>query len=151
LYNSTQDILQQTRPLSYNYWGYCPPHNAYYQDTFISIYGETIEVGDIILATEKTYDPLIKGHFILPFSTSGFINQLRQKGIQFPSFINYSYDEIQDDDRRFNQYQSEIERLLSLSIEIWRQLYDDNIEILHQNQLWFYLKDYERVDLTKFI
>jgi len=145
---SIDELLKKDRKLVYNYWGYAPPHNAYYQDTFISIYGETIEFGSYNTITEKTYDPLIKGHFILPFSTQGFIKCLKQKGIQLPSFIDYSYDDTADDDVRFKKYIEETKRLLAFSIEKWREFYQENIELLHQNQLWFSLKEYERLDLT---
>lgn len=147
--DSIDELLQSTRKLSYNSLGYCPPHNAYYQDSFISIYGETIEYGDLNAVTEKTYDPLIKGHFILPFSAHGFIKCLREKGIQLPSFIDYSYDDIENADYRFEKFKQEMKRLLSLPMEKWRELYHENMELLYQNQVWFSLREYDRVDLTR--
>ena len=131
-------------------FSYSPPHNLYYKDTFISIYGETIEFGPGIAVTEKTYDPLIKGHFILPFSTHGFIAHLRTLGFKFPNFINYDYDLAIDDDTRYNLYSDEIHRLLRMNIDEWRQLWNNNIDIVKYNQQLFYTKPYDRIDITQF-
>jgi hypothetical protein len=147
---SIEDLEQQDRPLSYNFWGYCPPHNAYYQNTFISIYGETIEYGDTYIVSEKTYDPLIKGHFILPFSNKGFIALLKEQGILFPSFIDYSYDNIADNQNRFLAYKDEAQRLLNMSLDDWRQHYQNSLELLYQNKLWFHQRNYHRVKLSSF-
>ena len=132
-------------------WGYNPPHNEYYKNTFISIYGETIEFGSTIAVTEKTYDPLIKGHFVLPFSNSGFIAYLKSKGFRFPEFINYAYDSIVNDDLRFEHYTQEMRRLLELSIDAWQQLWQDNFDIIQHNRDKFVSGPYDQVDLTKYL
>jgi hypothetical protein len=136
---------------SQNLIGYSPPHNAYYEDTFISIYGETIEHGTTIAPTEKTYDPLIKGHFILPFSCSEFIKFLRTKGFWFPEFIDYGYDEIINDEKRFECYLKEVDRLLTMPLDIWQQHWVDNAEIRRHNQTVFETTPYDRVDLHQLI
>jgi len=131
--------------------GYSPVHNAYYNETFISVYGETLEIGTTQLVTEKTYDPLIKGHFILPFSTAGFIDLVKSQGFRLPEFINYEYDLISDPDQRWQAYQQELERLLSFSMDEWRQHWIDNLDILHYNRNIFTEQDYDRVDLTQLL
>jgi hypothetical protein len=130
---------------------YSPPHNEYYKNTFISIYGETIEYGNTIAVTEKTYDPLIKGHFILPFSTCGFIKHLRNNDFKFPNFINYSYDDIHNDTKRFAAYADEVKRLLSLDLDTWRAHWADNYNIIRHNQIQFYEKPYDRIDFYKLL
>lgn len=132
-------------------WGYNPPHSEYYKNTFISIYGETIEYGTSIAPTEKTYDPLIKGHFILPFSTNGFIEFLKTKGFKFPKFINYGYDAISDDDARFQAYSEEVIRLLAISLVDWQQLWDENLDIIQHNRQIFIDTPYDRVDLYNYL
>jgi hypothetical protein len=124
-----------------------PPHNEYYRNTFISIYGETVEYGNSIVVTEKTYDPLIKGHFILPFSTNGFISHLKRLGFRFPGFIDYSYDSIADDNARYDCYESEVQRLLNLDIDTWRQHWVDNANAIKHNQSIFWNKPYNKIDL----
>lgn len=131
--------------------GYGPVHNAYYNETFISVYGETLEVGTVQLVTEKTYDPLIKGHFILPFGTAGFIETVKSQGFQLPDFINYSYDLITDPDQRWQAYQQELERLLALDMVTWQQHWIDNVDILHYNRQLFTDRDYDRIDLEKLL
>ena len=131
--------------------GYRPPHNEYYKNTFISIYGETIEFGSTTAVTEKTWDPLIKGHFILPFSNAGFVGYLYSIGIQFPDFIDYSYDTINDDEKRFAAYSDEVKRLLALDLDSWRALWDNNLHILLANKRYFYNRDYHRIDLEQFL
>jgi len=137
--------------------GYSPPHNEYYRNTFISIYGETVErIGDAVsptlVVTEKTFDPLIKGHFILPFSVPGFIKHLKEfYGFRFPDFIDYSYDNINDDKLRFTAYEAEINRLLNLDIGAWRNYWKINFDnILRYNQMIFQIRPYDRVDFYKF-
>jgi hypothetical protein len=127
--------------------GYMPPHNEYYKNTFVSIYGETIEQGNSIAVTEKTYDPLIKGHFILPFSTSGFINFLKNKGFKFPEFIDYTYDTIVSDTDRYIAYEKEIDRLLAISINEWKLHWDNNLNLIKHNKQVFEQTAYDRVVL----
>jgi hypothetical protein len=148
-----QDLSQvvlSARNQKYQF-GYCPPHNEYYKNTFISIYGETIEHGPSIAVTEKTYDPLIKGHFILPFSCAGFIDHLLHLGFQLPDFINYEYDKQTDDQKRFDAYSAEVKRLLNLDLDTWREHWDNNLDIIRHNQSIFFDRDYDRVDFSKIL
>jgi len=127
--------------------GYSPPHVAYYHNTFISIFGETIEFGSTVAVTEKTFVPLIQGHFILPYSTSGYIKRLRDIGVRLPDFIDYSYDSVYNDTKRKEAYFQEIDRLMSKSLSEWRNHWNDNRQILEDNQSWF-LQDFSKIDLT---
>ena len=131
------------------WYGYNPVHNYYYDDTFISIYGETIEYGKVVVITEKTYDPLIKGHFILPFSTSGFLTYVRALGFQLPDFIDYSYDQIEDDSTRFECYVAEVKRLISIPIRRWGVLLKQHLDMLRHNQKLFYIIDYHKLQMFR--
>jgi hypothetical protein len=125
--------------------GYRPPHSLYYENTFISIYAETIEYGSSIIVSEKTFDPLIKGHFIFPFSNAGFISHIKNfYGFKFPEFIDYSYDSIADDDQRFASYANELNRLMNLSN--WAELWAANYEIIKHNQQIFFDRPYHKID-----
>ena len=106
-----------------------------------------MESGTTQCVTEKTYDPLIKGHFILPFSTPYFCNILRGRGILLPDFIDYSYDDVEDFDQRLDMWLAEVGRLLSMPIEHWRAMYTKNFDLLYANQTWMWHRDYDRVDL----
>lgn len=108
-------------------------HNSYYQNSYISIYGESIEDNGIYV-TEKTYSPLINGHFILPFGSSGFIDYLKKRGFVFPDFIDYSYDSLINKDQRKQYYLNEVTRLMNLPIDEWHSLYVKNIDLIHYNR-----------------
>ena len=142
---STVDRVHKKR------WGYAPIHYEYLRDTFISIYGETIEYGNEYFVSEKTYDPLIRGHFILPFSNAGFVAWLRGLGFKFPNFIDYSYDAIIDNDTRYAAYQNEMRRLLNISLDDWCQHWDNNLNILQHNRQIFFERPYDRLDLLKLV
>ena len=131
--------------------GYLPMHNSYYYHTFISIYAETIEYGDTIVVSEKTYEPLIRGHFILPFSTEGFIQHLKSLGFLFPDFIDYSYDTISDSDLRYQAYENEIQRLMKIDIQTWRSYWDQNLDLLYHNKKVFVERPYDRIDFNQLI
>lgn len=137
--------------------GYSPPHNEYYKNTFISIYGETVERAsesdNVIAVTEKTFDPLIKGHFIMPFSVSGFVQHLKDHyGFKFPNFIDYSYDAIDDAELRYTAYEKEVKRLLALDIEQWSQNWSDNFDsVIRHNQLVFFERPFDRIDFYKLL
>jgi len=128
--------------------GYAPPHSTYYEMTFLSVYAETIEYGSSIAVTEKTWDPLIRGHFILPFSTAGFINRLRNQGVVFPDFINYEYDSVDNTQVRYMCYQKELERLCQISLIQWQELWVKNFDIITQNQALLYTKPIHKTGLV---
>lgn len=127
--------------------GYRPPHSDYYLNSCISIYGETIETGPGICVTEKTWDALIRGHFILPFSNPGFVAYLRTQNVRFPNWIDYSYDSILDDELRYKTYQTEMDRLLKWSIDIWRTRYHDDFGIIRHNQDLLYTRPYHKTGM----
>lgn len=125
--------------------GYSPVHNAYYRETFFSVYAETIESGTTQLISEKTLDPLIKGHFILPFSSAGFVQYVKSQGWRLPDFIDYSYDSIQDSQKRFVAFTHELNRLCNIDLDSWRQLWLDNIDIVKYNRNQLYNRPYHRL------
>ena len=140
--------LPATAPGKYTFGGFRPPHNKYYEDSFISIYAETIEYGSTFLASEKTFSPLIKGHFVLPFGNYQFIKNVKQHyGFQFPDFIDYSYDLIENKEKRYQSYQTEIKRLLSIPIDVWREHWSNNLLLLQANQQIFYNRPYHLTSL----
>ena len=148
---SIEELEQCQRTPSYTALGYLPPHNEYYKNTFISIYTESIESGTSIAITEKTFDPMIKGHFVLPFSNAGFVNRLINQGFRLPNFIDYSYDKIANDDARYLAYSNEVKRLLNFDIDHWRQLWVDNLDIINYNKRIFHERPYDRVNFSSLL
>lgn len=119
------------------------PHSWYYENTFCSVYVETTETHDA-LPSEKTWAPLCRGHFIVPFNGINFINLLKNLGFEFPNFIDYSYDKIENDNDRVTAWLSEVERLSNLSLVEWRKLTAKNLDIIEHNIKNFYF--YPRTD-----
>lgn len=147
--NSINPEAQQAMDLTVSgpIQGYRPVHNAYYRQTFFSVYTESVDSGSTLVATEKTLDPLIKGHFILPFGAYGFVKYLSISGWRLPTFINYSYDFIHDDQRRFDAFSQEFKRLCAIDMDTWCQLWLDNIDIIQYNRNQLYNRPYHRLSI----
>jgi len=128
-----------------------PVHNAYYRDTYISVFAETIEFGTGHIVSEKTLEPLIHGHFILPFSTANFLPHVLDMGFQLPSFIDYSYDMIEDDERRWQAHSAEAHRLLSQPQSWWQQQWETNVGLLQHNQRVLHHAPYHHIDLKNLL
>lgn len=126
-----------------------PIGDTYYQTSFVSIYVETItmniELGDSTIVTEKTFDPLIKGHFILPFGYQGIINDIKNYGFKLPDWIDYSFDTIKNDDDRFESYLNSVNKLLQYSVEELMNLFNKDIDILHHNRQVFFDRPYDKL------
>lgn len=121
-----------------------PVANTYYVDSYVSIYVETITFGqDVKSVTEKTFDPLIKGHYILPFGYSGLINDIKNYGFQLPKWIDYSYDSIVDDVDRFNKFIDTVHHITSLSLTELKTYQNTELNMLRHNRSLFYDKDYD--------
>ena len=123
-----------------------PIHNDIYNKTFFSAYIETLTgTGVTRSITEKTWDPLIKGHFVLPFGYKGITDDLRNRGFKLPDFIDYSYDLEHNRQDRWELYERELHRLINL--DNWSELYSENRELLEHNRQQFYDQKYSTVEL----
>jgi len=122
-----------------------PMANCYYDVTAASIYVETIVSGhQMHTITEKTWDPLIKRHFILPFGYPGMIRDLTQDyGVLLPDFIDYSYDSIEDLEERFSAYLHSVDKFLALSVEELQTLVFTHSELLDHNRSIFFNRGYD--------
>lgn len=128
--------------------GWYPVANHYYQGTFFSLYCETIigKANDDYpyrSITEKTWDPLIKGHFILPFGYQGIIDDIKSYGFKLPDWIDYSFDCIEDNDLRFEMYLESAKKLMSIEINDLMKLYDRDRDILVYNRNLFWELPYD--------
>ena len=121
-----------------------PVANHYYNSSYISIYVETVTTGTYTKTiTEKTWDPLIKGHFILPYGYSGLIKDIESYGFILPKWIDYSYDQELNDDRRWKKYEKSVENILSKSLEQIDELYQKDKKILEHNRSVFFSRPYD--------
>lgn len=125
-----------------------PVPNRFYDDTYLSIYVESNCLqNNLIHITEKTFEPLFKGHFVMPFANPGTIKRLRDLGFRFPEFIDYSYDEIEDVRWRFAVFKKYIKDVLALPLD---KLYRENFDIIQHNRNQLYNLDYDRSILSLF-
>jgi hypothetical protein len=122
-----------------NLRGWYPIANKFYNDTGFSVFCETL-IGDLNdrdkykSISEKTYDPLCKGHFILPFGYQGLIQNLKDLGFQFPDFIDYNYDSIENNNQRFKEFTKSLVKLLNYTNVELTEFYNNNLELLTHNR-----------------
>ena len=116
-----------------------PAADFYYNSSYVSAYIESVTSadgsGNIFCATEKTYDPLVKGNFILPFSSPNFIEGLKNwYGFRFPQWIDYSYDEVTDFNKRLLLYSESVKKICQMDLETLHQHYINDKDILDHNR-----------------
>lgn len=125
--------------------GWWPVANRYYSSSIISVYVETLVTHtDIRTITEKTFDPLIKGHFILPFGYCGLVSDIKEHyGFCFPEWIDYGYDAEKDEVKRFYLFTRELLRLRNnFTIKQLAELRNRDDYMLHRNRQIFLERPY---------
>ena len=121
-----------------------PAADHFYETSYVSIYVETVTYSyDVRLVSEKTFDPLIKGHFILPYGYQGLIKDIKAYGFKLPDWIDYSYDDIHDNDFRFEAYKKSMLDLLRLDVTDLHALYLKDKNILEHNRKVFFDRPYD--------
>jgi hypothetical protein len=120
-----------------------PVANSLYNNSYISTYVETTITNDQELITEKTFDPLIKGHFIVPFGYAGIIRDLKYMGFLFPDWIDYSYDSVMDIRERFGKFRQTLMALSKTPRKTIDELFSKDMDILKHNQNLFKKKSYD--------
>ena len=128
--------------------GFSPIHNKYYESSFVSIYVETLTyLGENHMKsiTEKTWNPLIKGHFILPYGYNGLIEDIKSYGFKLPDWLDYSYDNIENNIERFDMYIISIRKFLEYSIEDLKHLFIRDKHILEYNRNLFFEKPFDKL------
>jgi hypothetical protein len=117
-----------------------PVHNDYYNDSLVSIYVESIALGsNVTSVTEKTFDPLIKGHFVLPYGYKGLVKDITAYGFILPDWLDYSYDDY-DDDCRWEKYILSVLKYINTPIEEIIEHVQNDMHILHHNRSIFYTR-----------
>jgi len=112
-----------------------PTHSRIYNDSWISAYVESIFDGDgHVCITEKTYEPLLRAHYIVPLSTPNYVKALQDRGFNLGSLVDYSYDGIENHERRADQWHRELTRLRYLDEGYIRRRWSQDQEILANNR-----------------
>jgi len=125
---------------SLNAPGFAPVDNRFYQDSYFSIFVESnYSSPKLVHITEKTYEPLLKGHLILPVTNPYSIAYLKSRGFKF-SNVDYSFDTVENYEERFNLILNEFHKLLAHARDIYMSSLDD---IKHNLEV-FKLKQYDQ-------
>lgn len=126
-----------------------PIADEFYKKTAVSVYVETLTVShfNTRCVTEKTFDPLIKGNFILPFGYSGLIQDIKNYGFKLPEFIDYSYDKYVDNDVRFENFLFSVRRMPKVDIQ--REYQRHKFLMLHNRRIFFDRPYYTMYDKIK--
>ena len=125
---------------------YAPIANRYYNQTFASAYVESVvdtHPNLVKTITEKTWEPLLKGHFIIPFATPGIIDELERRGFKFPDFIDYSYTRELDNTQRWNGFIEQLQKISNTDIDKLNRLYEENKDIIKHNKRLFQTLTYD--------
>jgi hypothetical protein len=95
------------------------------------------------MVTEKSFDPLIQGNFVLPFGYPGLIKDILSYGFKLPNWIDYSYDSISDDNDRFYVYMESLKKLNDLPFDHLFNMATNDKAILEHNRSIFYSRPYD--------
>ena len=133
-----------------------PDDLKYFRDSYFSIVNETVFYGypssptkllrhqplgeDLsVFVTEKTYKCLAVKHPFVVFGRPNFLKGLKTLGFKtFAPYFNESYDNILDDDKRFDAIFNEVERLINLSDDEWLEILRNIEPILEHNSSVFF-------------
>lgn len=140
LQNSNQFTLDYANKLINFSTGFWPLDNSYYESSVITITVETISLTcDVKFISEKCYEPLIKGHFLLPFGYSGLIDDIKNMGFKLPNWIDYHYDREKNDLLRWSMFlNNAVLPTVNLSpFELFQKKINDIDILIHNRNLFF--------------
>ena len=134
-----------------------PPARKYFDNTYITAQVESVCKGPTILYSEKTYDHLIQGRFVMNYGPRHFYRTLVNDGWKLPVGVDYKWDDIEDQhadsheiatDPRFHAY---IKCLLELSsnMECLHDLFVTNRDVFAHNQQQLRQKPYDIISLEQ--
>ena len=134
-----------------------PPAKKYFDNTYISAQVESLCKGPTVLYSEKTYDHLIQGRFVMNFGPRHFYRTLANDGWKLSVGIDYEWDDIEDhhidshqipNEPRFRAY---IKNLIELSSNMERlhELFIANVDVFAHNQQQLQQKPYDIISLEQ--
>lgn len=142
-----EDPIYRSKQYFYeNFIGWHPIANRYFRSSFVSVFVETIVDASreqTSILSEKVFDPLIKGHFILPFGFKGLIYELVDFGFKLPDWIDYNYDNIAETELRFKAFLTSFNKIRSMDYQTLIDFYQRDRHILEHNRSIFYNKPYD--------
>ena len=143
-----------------------PDDLQYYKDSYFSVITETLFydknrpdqshrpfVEDSLFLTEKTYRCFALNHPFVLMARPHCLRELRKQGYKtFSPYIDESYDDIQNDDLRFEAVVKEIKRLNNFTggdWEVWqagiKEIVEFNQQHFHTNKDFAITKNYQQL------
>lgn len=104
-----------------------------FENSYINIVTETYFESNIIHITEKSFKPFYFYQLPIFVSTCGHVKKLKEiYGFDiFEDFIDHTYDNINDDKKRFKLIIDQIKKLDKINV---KKFYSDNVERLIKNK-----------------
>jgi len=112
---------------------------APYESSYFSVVTESdFSAHSGFRLTEKSFKPLVNCHPFVLLGQAGSLRELRRLGFKtFDGFIDESYDEVEDDQKRMNMVFAEISRLCAMPIAEIHNHYVSLWPILSHNYAHF--------------
>jgi hypothetical protein len=128
--------------------GFHPLANKYYETSAVSVYVETCveTLANTKIVTEKSFNPFVKGHFVLPFSYQYYVRDIQEiYGFKLPEWIDYTYDNIANDNERFLAFMKSFSKIRFKSLQELQDLCNRDIDILKYNRNIFFERNYDNL------
>jgi len=120
-----------------------PPAKHYFDNSYVSCQVESQHLtGGSVVFSEKTYDHLIQGRFVLNFGPQYFYRCLEQQGWKLWQGIDLNWDSTADDFQRFEGYIQSVTDLFKLSDADLHDLFLLNKNNIEHNWQQLYNKPY---------
>jgi len=137
-----------------------PPARRFFDSTYVSAQMESLIKSPNVIFSEKTYDHLIQGRFVLNFGPKHYYRTLAEDGWKLPIGIDFGWDNIEDQpidenvainmlgEPRFNKY---IECLIKLTSDrdTLHELFMANTDVFAHNQQQLHQRPYNIINLEQ--
>jgi len=113
----------------------------YYLDSYFQIVtgNNFTDFSDQLIFSEKIWKPITNFQPFIYLDDVGALKKLREYGFKtFSPFIDESYDDVLDIDKRFDMIENEIIKLCNKPIEEIHEWYWSIVDILKHNYYYFY-------------
>ena len=98
-----------------NNWHLCMAPSEFYDKILIDLCVETRT--DRIWFTEKTFKPLFHKKILFTFAGKGYYKEIENMGFKLHrDLIDYSFDDIEDDNHRLQAFYEQFKRLISYDL-----------------------------------
>lgn len=106
-----------------------------YTDTFISLISETLTEPGTLFCSEKTWRSIIVGHPFMILGSTNALKYLKSQGFEtFSNWIDESYDDYDDLDKKINIIISNLERFNKMTIDELKIIRNEMEPVLIHNK-----------------